>query len=57
MSGSGPEALPEVHKWSRGPPRFLGMVWRPSWMSGSALKTLLDVWEWSEDPPECPGVV
>ena len=33
MSMSGGEALPDVRKWSTGPPVYPVVVWRPSRMS------------------------
>ena len=35
MSGSGRETLPDLREWSGGPPRFAGVVGRPSRTSGS----------------------
>ena len=54
MSGSGPEALPDVRKWSGGPCGCPGVAGRPSQMSGSGQETLLNVREWSGGPPGCP---
>ena len=67
MSGSSREALPNVRKWSGGPPKCSGVVWRPSQMYECGREALPDVREWSEvpqdvrewsgGPPLCPGVV
>ena len=46
MYGIGREALLDVREWSKGYPKYLGVVRRPSRMS-----------EWLGDPTECPVVV
>ena len=40
MSESGREALPDVRKWSEGPPGFPGVVGMPTRMSGSGREAL-----------------
>ena len=64
MPGSNRVDLPDIRKWSGGPPGSLcgpagypGVVGRSSRMSGSGWEALPDVQEWSEVPPGCPGVV
>ena len=56
MSRSGQETLPDVRKWSGGPPRCPLVVGRSSRMFGSGRHTLPDVREWSDGPPGCPRV-
>ena len=41
---------------SRGLPRYLAVVSRPSWICGSCWLILPDVREWSGGPLEYPGV-
>ena len=57
ISGSGPEALPDVQLWSGGPPGCSGVVARSSRMTGRGREALPDDREWSEGPPGCPCVV
>ena len=40
MSGTGPEALPDVRVWSGYPPRFPRVVGRPFRMFGSGCEAL-----------------
>ena len=48
------DTLPDVQKWSGGPPGCPGVVGWPSWMSESGRETLPNVQEWWE-VPRCPG--
>ena len=57
MSWSSWDALPDVWKWSGGPPGCPRMVWRPSRMSGSDREALKDVREWYGGPHGCLGVL
>ena len=67
LSGSGREALPDVQKWSGGPPGCPGVVGWPSQMFESGRMTIPNVREWSEALPDvrvwsgvpsgCPEVV
>ena len=63
MSGSGPEALPDVREWLRDPTGFALVVGRLFRMSRTDSETLpnvrdalSDVWQWSGDPPGSPRV-
>ena len=57
MSGSCREALPDVQKWSGGPPGCPGVVGRPYRMSGSGREAFRDGRKWSGGPPGCLRVV
>ena len=59
MTGSGREALtefwealPDVRKWSRGPPGCPGVVGNQSWMYGSGREAITDI---REGIPSTPG--
>ena len=52
MSAIGREALPDVWKWSGGPPGCPGVVKRPSRMSGFGRVAFPDIQEWSVVPPK-----
>ena len=49
--------LPDVRKWSEGPPLYPGVVVRSSIKSVSGREYIPDVRKWSEVPLLCPGVV
>ena len=51
MSRSGRKALPDVLKWSGGPPGCPGVVEKPFRIFGKGREAHPDVWVWSGDPP------
>ena len=57
MSESGREALPDIRKWSGGPPGCPEVVERPFHMFGSGRESLQDFQVCLGGSPGCLGVV